>query len=117
MEDLARLHPDDLVALARAVAAELRPEVEPIPQGAEYATIAQLAQRFQVSEKWINKHAAQLGATPISDARNSKRRFHLATADAFMAGRREPDQASPARRRTRKRPATHTRSGVRLVDF
>lgn len=121
--DTARLHPDDLAALARAVAAELRgddEDVEPIPEGAEYATAPQLARRYQVSEKWVNKHAAKLGATPISDARNSKRRFHLRTADAFMASRREPDHAPPVRRgqaRKTQRRATHTPSGIPLPDF
>ena len=113
----ARLHPDDIAALARALAVELRGEDDaPIPEGATLTDARHLARRYQLSEKWVAKHATELGATPISDSRNSKLRFHLATADAFMDSRRRHPvwpQRSTGGRKPKQRPArTHTASGL-----
>jgi hypothetical protein len=90
-----------------------------IPDGATYATASQLAARFQLSVQWVHSHAADLGATPISDSPNSKVRYHIATADAYMARRRivpKTTSRSPGGRRPRPTPRTHTRSGHPLLD-
>ena len=91
-----------------------------IHDGATYATASQLAARFQLSVQWVHSHAADLGATPISDSPNSKVRYHVATADAYMARRRivpKTTSRSPGGRRPpRPTPRTHTRSGHPLLD-
>ncbi|MFZ1993617.1 MAG: hypothetical protein WAU75_05860 [Solirubrobacteraceae bacterium] len=58
-----------------------------IPPGQFYVSTAQLAHRFGVGAKWVNEHKLQLGATPISNSANSKLRYYLPTADAYMRGR------------------------------
>ena len=90
-----------------------------IPDGARYATSEQLAARYQLSVQWVESRAANLGATPISDSTNSKLRYHLATADAYMDARR---RRPPARgrgaggRKPKPRKRTHTRNGRPLLD-
>jgi hypothetical protein len=95
-------------------------QVPPIPDGAQYATSEQLAARFQVSVQWVESRAANLGATPISDSANSKLRYHLATADAYMHARRRrrPPTGMPGGRGRRAKPRkrTHTRTGRPLLD-
>jgi hypothetical protein len=96
-----------------------RDDVVPVPDGARYATSEQLAARYQLSVQWVESRAAELGATPISDSTNSKLRYHLATADAYMDSRR---RRPPARvrgaggRRPKQRKRTHTRAGRPLLD-
>ena len=90
-----------------------------VPDGATYATAPQLAARFQVSVQWVHSHAADLGATPISDSPNSKVRYHIATADAYMARRRivpKTTRRSRGGRKPKPAPRTHTRSGHPLLD-
>ncbi len=96
-----------------------RDDVLPIPDGAKYATSEQLAARYQLSVQWVESRAAELGATPISDSTNSKLRYHLATADAYMDSRR---RRPPARirgnggRQPKPRKRTRTRAGRPLLD-
>ena len=93
--------------------------VRRIPDGATYATASQLAARFQLSVQWVHSHAADLGATPISDSPNSKVRYHIATADTYMARRRTMPNTirrAPGGRKPRATPRTHTRSGHPLLD-
>ena len=96
-----------------------RDDVLPIPDGAKYATSEQLATRYQLSVQWVESRGAELGATPISDSTNSKLRYHVATADAYMDSRR---RRPPTRvrgtggRRPKPRKRTHTRTGRPLLD-
>jgi hypothetical protein len=96
-----------------------RDDVLALPDGAKYATSEQLAARYQLSAQWVESRATELGATPISDSTNSKLRYHLATADAYMDSRR---RRPPARvrgtggRRPKPRKRTHTRAGRPLLD-
>jgi hypothetical protein len=90
-----------------------------VPDGAKYATADQLAARYQLSVRWIESRAANLGATPISDSTNSKLRYHLATADAYMDARRRraPTRArGTGGRKPKPRKPTHTRTGRPLLD-
>jgi hypothetical protein len=113
---------DRLVERIAAVAIQNqddRDRVPPIPEGAKYATCEQLSVRYQVSVQWVESRAADLGATPISDSANSKLRYHLVTADAYMdASRRRP----PIRvrraggRKPKPRNRTHSRTGRPLLD-
>jgi hypothetical protein len=90
-----------------------------VPDRAKYATSDQLAARYQLSVQWVESRATRLGATPISDSTNSKLRYHLATADAYMDSRRRRPTARVRgsgghRRKPTKR--THTRTGRPLLD-
>lgn len=84
--------------------------------GQEWASAEQLARRFDMSLKWIHKHRAHLGGRRISpDAANSKWKFHVPTADAWMsAGMVEPKR--PAQRRARA-VAEPTAAGGSRRDF
>jgi hypothetical protein len=94
-------------------------DVLSIPDGAKYATSEQLAARYQLSVDWVESRGAKLGATPISDSTNSKLRYHLATADAYMESRRRR-AATRVRgtggRKPTPRKRTHTRTGRPLLD-
>jgi hypothetical protein len=70
-----------------------------IPPGQVYVSAVQLAHRFGVGVKWVNEHKLQLGATPISNSANSKLRYYLPTADAYMHGR----TLTPVEKRRRAR--------------
>jgi hypothetical protein len=96
-----------------------RDDVTRIPDGAKYATSEQLAARYQLSVQWVESRAAKLGATPISDSTNSKLRYHLATADAYMSSRRRRPTArgrGTGGRRAKQKKRTHSRTGRPLLD-
>ena len=96
-----------------------RSDVPRVPDGAKYATADQLAARYQLSVRWVESRGANLGATPISDSTNSKLRYHLATADAYMDARRRrvPNRArGTGGRKPKPRNRTHTRTGRPLLD-
>jgi hypothetical protein len=113
-------------AIARYVVAMLREErssprevpAAAVPAGAQYVRAEQLMARYQISMKFIRRHAVELGATRLSDATNSKLRYHLSTADAFIASHRKHPEPSP-RAADRRRAAlrTHTPNGAPLVPF
>jgi hypothetical protein len=113
---------DQLVERIAAVAIrnqEDRDRVPRIPEGAKYATSEQLAVRYQVSIQWVESRAADLGATPISDSANSKLRYHLVTADAYMDARRRQSPATVRRaggRKPKPTKRTHSRTGRPLLD-
>ena len=90
-----------------------------IPDGAKYATSEQLAARYQVSTQWVESRATNLGATPISDSPNSKLRYHLTTADAYMDARRRrppPRVRGAGGRKPKQKKRPHTRTGRPLLD-
>ena len=82
--------------------------------GQFYVSAVQLARRFGVGVKWINEHKVHLGATPISDSANSKLRYYLPTADAYMHGRTLTPVEKRRRPRT-KRGKGGSRQG--LIEF
>jgi hypothetical protein len=71
-----------------------------IQPGQMWATTEQLARRYGVTNKWVAARTRELGAAPISDASNSKLRYHLLTADRYMESRmrNEPPEARLDRR-------------------
>ena len=75
---------------------------------------AELAHRYGVGVKWINEHKLQLGATPLSDAANSRLRYHLPTADAYMLGRMLKPVVKRRRPRAKRSSAT---GGEGLLEF
>jgi hypothetical protein len=121
--------PADLELLADMLAARLRNTAEasctfalrgrpvpPIPAGATKATAAQLMVRYQVSSEFVEAHADEWGAEPMSDAPNSKLRYDIATADAWWEARRRGKalkrRGATGGRTARPKPRTHTASGV-----
>jgi hypothetical protein len=73
-----------------------------------------LAHRFNVGVTWVKRRRQQLGATPISDSANSKLRYHVPTADAYMRGR----MLEPAEVKARRaRPKRHRTSGGGRIEF
>jgi hypothetical protein len=92
--------------------------VAPVPDGAMYVRAEQLMGRYQVSMKFIRRHAVELGATRLSDAANSKLRYHLPTADAFIASHRKHPECPPRPDRRRGTGGrSHTTTGAPLVPF
>jgi 1,2-phenylacetyl-CoA epoxidase PaaB subunit len=89
-----------------------------IPDGAVYVTAEQLVRRYQVRTLWVYAHSDRLGGTPLSDGRAARKRFHLPTADAFMASRRErPTERVPPRTGRQPRERSRTPSGAPLLTF
>jgi hypothetical protein len=89
-----------------------------IPDGARWVKAEQLMARYQVSRKFLRSHAIELGATRLSDAANSKLRYHLPTADAFIDSHRkhrQPVIRAGIRRRGAQR--SDTPNGAPLVPF
>ncbi|HEX4008631.1 MAG TPA: hypothetical protein VHX62_01405 [Solirubrobacteraceae bacterium] len=74
---------------------------------------AQLAHRFGVGVRWVNEHKLQLGSTPISNSANSKLRYYLPTADAYMQGR----TLKPVEKRYRPRAKRASGGGDGLIQF
>lgn len=107
--------PSEMVGEVRrsepAVAAEQEAAQLDVPPGQVYVSAVQLAHRFGVGVKWINARKALLGATPISNSTNSKLRYYLPTADAYMQSRMS--KPVEKRRRRVKRGA----SGEGLLEF
>lgn len=85
-----------------------------IPPGRLYASAAQLAHRYGVGLKWVNEHKLHLGATPISDSANSRLRYHVPTADAYMNARTLKPVVKQRRPRAKRRPSA---SGQGLIEF
>src|SRR5947208_3396757 len=96
----ATLSDADRRAIARYVVEMLREETSgrahraalAVPAGARYVKAEQLMERYQVSMKFIRRHALELGATRLSGAANSKLRYHLPTADAFIESHRKGEE-------------------------
>ena len=86
-------------------------EIQP---GQIYAKGEQLAHRFGVTAKWIRAHKEHLGATPISDSANSKLRYHVPTADAYMEARRLQPTVKTTRS-PRRKPKVVDHRRVRFV--
>lgn len=92
-------------------------DAPPILPGQMKATLEQLAVRYAVSLDFAEKHKADWGPEPLSDASNSKLRYDIATADSWWADRRRgpgPQRHRPGPKPKPKSP-THTHSGVPLL--
>lgn len=87
-------------------------EIQP---GQIYARAEQLAHRFGVTVKLIRARKGHLGATPISDSANSKLRYHVPTADAYMDARK-PEPTMKTRRSPRRKPNPSSIGGSSSYD-
>lgn len=86
---------------------------KPLPEPL-YMSAAELAHRYGVGVKWVNERKLHLGATPLSDSANSRLRYHVPTADAYMRGRMVKPVVKQ-RRRPAKRAAGANGQG--LLEF
>ncbi len=109
----ARLHPDDLTALADAVAARLAPLLAPVDAGGSprLLSASEAAQRLGRSRDWCYRHAEDLGAVRLGDGDRPRLGFPVDGLAAYVSrcvpgsGATEADaapQAAPRRRRRRQ---------------
>jgi hypothetical protein len=74
----------------------------------ELLTVAEVAQRLNVSQQWVHAHKRDLGAIRLGDGPKARLRFHLAAVLAELNRRSESRRsdgngAGEARKRTRRR--------------
>lgn len=120
----ARMHPDDLAALADLIAERLRgtpegarvasgtpacPRCRETPrEGPILLTAREVAERFGVSAEWVRDHAAALGAVRLGDGPRPRLRFDaekVAAALSSSSSGRRSDAADAAPRPERGRRA------------
>lgn len=110
-----RMHPDDIVALAQAVAANMsgashrKGSVTRI-----YCTADELAARYGVSRDWVYTHADELGATRLGTGPRARMRFAVATADLWMM-EHAGGPVQPRRRRRNRHAGQKTRNGSPMI--
>ncbi len=114
----------EAISALRAEVVELRAQLDTEPPaddalviapGQLWATGEQLAHRFEVSPEWVAARPRELGAAPISDCSNSKLRYYLATADAYMEGRiRQPKRGAARPSRSRRHSGGKRAAAPRL---
>ena len=118
VEHLTAKRPHLLALLANDSGGSVERQVEDpavIQQGQLFASTEQLARRFGVEPRWIRARADKLGGVRISDASNSKLRYDLRIADAYMDSQRLQPKEAGLRR---KAPRRHgTRSTGTLIPF
>jgi hypothetical protein len=84
----ARLHPDDLAALAEMVAAQVIAALrQPRAEAPVLIDAAEVARRFSVSAEWVRENADRLGAVRIGDGRRPRLRFDPARVEEALTGR------------------------------
>jgi hypothetical protein len=119
MREPARLHPDDLTALAEMVAGR----VAALLQGESapaLLTAAEVAERYGVSADWVRSNADRLGVVRLGDGARPRLRFPAAAvAEALNAspgsGRSKVSESpAPPANATRRRP-TAMGTGVDLL--
>lgn len=107
LEYLAAKHPRLLALLENDFVEQAGAQVEDpavISEGQLFVTTEQLARRFGVEPRWIRARAANLGGVRLSDASNSKLRYDIRIADAYMDSQRlQPKRTGQRRKQTRAR--------------
>lgn len=108
----ARLHPEDLEALADLVAERVTAALRDRPPAdrAELVDAAEIARRFHVSRDTVYALADELGAIRLGDGPRPRLRFDAERVAAALAERasttlRSSEQKPPAARPRRRRPA------------
>lgn len=120
MREPARLHPDDLTALAEMVAGRVAALLHGEERPPALLTAVEVAERYGVSADWVRSNADRLGVVRLGDGARPRLRFPAAAvADALNAspgGGRSKVSESPAppANRTRRRP-TPMGTGVDLL--
>ena len=107
LEYLVAKHPRLLALLENDFVEQAGAHVEDpavISEGQLFVTTEQLARRFGVEPRWIRARAAKLGGVRLSDASNSKLRYDIRIADAYMDSQRlQPKRTGQRRKQTRPR--------------
>lgn len=106
----ARLHPDDLAALADLVAervlAGLAKNRQPDDEE-RLLTAAEVARRFRVSPEWVRENAGRLGALRLGDGPRPRLRYYPARVAEELSARsvrgRSDAPNSPPERVSRRR--------------
>jgi hypothetical protein len=103
-----RLHPDDLAAILRGMAAiehavyRLAEALKaPHPRTSmRLVDVAEAADMLSVSPEWVRDHAADLGAVRLRDGARSPLRFDPEQLRAYVTARRiaKPAPVAPKRR-------------------
>ncbi len=114
-----RLHPDDVEAIADAVARRLTDGGGPV-----FVDAATLAARFSLSRSWVYEHADELGAVRVGDGPRAGVRFEVEVAAAALrsrqsSGRSEAADSVPVlgdRRSRRRTPSASAHSGARTTS-
>jgi hypothetical protein len=102
--------PEQVDALAARIADRLEPRLREIvaelsetkPASAAL-TVAEVAHRLNVSEDYVRRNAAKLGATRLGDGPKARLRFDPAKIERFHSGQSEPVASEPKRKRPRQR--------------
>ena len=96
----ARLHPDDIEAIALRVAAALTQETRP------FLSAQQVADRYGMTREWVYLHKNELGAVPLGTGAKPRLRFPLDACDQYfrdkVEARRAKSQPRPRRRGVRR---------------
>jgi hypothetical protein len=118
LEHLVAKHPRLLALLENDFAEQGGAQVEDpaaISEGQLFVTTEQLARRYGVEPRWIRTRAAKLGGVRLSDASNSKLRYDIRIADAYMDSQRlEPKRTGQRRKPT---PTQRHRATSDLIPF
>jgi hypothetical protein len=96
---LDRLHPDDLDALATAVAEKVMAALSP-DTNRRLLTAAEVAARYGVRASWVRANSVRLGVIRIGDGERPRLRFDPALVTAEL-GETKPE-TEPTRVRRRK---------------
>ncbi|MBJ7518454.1 MAG: hypothetical protein JHC84_02060 [Solirubrobacteraceae bacterium] len=110
----ARLHPDDIEAIARRVVA-LQREHQPSRAGG-LVDVKALASHLSVSTAFVYEHAAELGGVKLADTPKAPWRFDLSRAEEAMRRRGAAPPHAPRVVARRPRVAT-TREGIPLLPI
>lgn len=118
---IARLHPDDVEAIARRVADLLQTEASVAAQNASLLSPAGVADRIGRSTEWVREHAVQLGVIRLGEGPRPRLWFRPDVVDERV---RELAQCSgctpeqpPARRDARRRHPSPTPGTVDLLEI
>jgi predicted DNA-binding transcriptional regulator AlpA len=85
-----RLHPDDIEAIARRVAALLA------DADGRLIDAAEVAERLGKSRDWVYENRAELGAVAMGDGPRPRLGFPLSAVIAYSTNRCTPSPAAPA---------------------
>lgn len=109
--------PEEVEALAAALARHLRPLVDEAvsrrldtPKAGEFVDAAEIARRFTVKPQWVRDHADELGAVRVGQGERPRLRFDPALVEQHLkGGSLEPPRASrrqPGSRRSKAASST-----------
>jgi hypothetical protein len=136
----ARMHPDDLAALADLVADRLADRLlsavaaagmgagpsAPVggreragEQPAALMTAAEVGRRFQLSAEWVREHQDELGVIRIGNGRRPRLRFDPVKVAAALTPRErnERSEARTSPRRTARPSQRRTENSDNVLDF